>query len=82
MFLVLSSNQFQLCISLRGNSVRVLYISSDSFGIFWSSFDSLIIVFVETFWDPYACKYKHLRKHKLQLRDNAYYEYPADMIKS
>ena len=42
-----------MCILLRGNSVCILFISSERIGILQVNFVDLIQVLVETFRDPY-----------------------------
>ena len=42
-----------VCISLRGNSVYILFISSERIGIFKLDFEALIQVSIETLLDPY-----------------------------
>ena len=41
-------------IPLRGNSISILFISSERVGIFKFNFAALIQVTIETFWDPYT----------------------------
>ena len=43
-----------VCIPLRGNSISILFISSERVGFFKFNFAALVQVTIETFWDPYT----------------------------
>ena len=60
-------------ISLCGNAVCILFISSERVGFFWLNFAALIQVSIETFWDPYIENLNYLRMRTLQLLITTHY---------